>query len=102
MHRARSATVCAMTLAGVVSTARAQTFAGLGVLPGTVSSYAGAVSGDGGTVVGACADSAGFSHGYIWRRGVGMASISSNTRIPQGVSFDGSVVVGYYGGAWRW
>ncbi len=82
--------------------ARAQTFTGLGVLAGDSSSSATAVSGDGTTVVGYCPDVNGAPHGFVWRRETGMSSISTDIRSPQGVSFDGAVVVGYYGGAWRW
>jgi probable HAF family extracellular repeat protein len=88
----------AMTgLAGWQSTALAQTFTGVGFLPGGTKSYAGSVSSDGSVVVGMGSTPSG-DRVFRWTRGgvaVSLGTLPGGTYSNGGVvSHDGSVVVG--------
>jgi probable HAF family extracellular repeat protein len=86
----------------VAATASAQTFAGLGTVPGAVDSFVSAVSGDGRVVVGSWRNEYGASSGFRWTLEGGMEDLGQcacwDYTVPDAVSTDGSVIVGNF----RW
>src|SRR5437868_7662 len=78
--------------------AGAQTFTGLGFLPGGGYSQAWAVSADGSVVVGNSAGAEGYFRAFRWDRQAGMVGLGvlpgAVDSYGRGVSGDGTVVVG--------
>jgi probable HAF family extracellular repeat protein len=97
-----------LSIAGVLP-ACAQTFTGLGFLPGQNESRAMAVSGDGSVVVGYSGPPVQpfyTARAFRWTRAGGLQEIGALPPAAwseaEGVSADGSVVVGWSGTAFRW
>lgn len=91
-----------VTVVGSAAAASA-TLTDLGTLPGDVRSTATAVSSDGLTVTGTSVDASGIETGYRWTLGGGMLELSplaigDDTTVPMGLSFDGSIAVGFSSG----
>jgi probable HAF family extracellular repeat protein len=90
----------AWVLALLATVAWSQSLTWLGVLPGQSSSFARRVSEDGSTVVGSS------YYPYRWTRTTGMQQLATYRGVSEGVTADGSVVVGWllYIGyqAFRW
>ena len=88
---------CALAAALVPSLAQAQSFEGIGLLPGGTQSLALGVSADGSTVVGRGGLAVGFE-AVRWRAGtlVGLGDVAGGPHesSANGVSADGSVIVG--------
>lgn len=90
----------AASATGLPATGRANSFMGLGFLPGGSLSVANAVSADGSVVVGASNERA-----FRWTQSTGMVDLGGDGISARGVSADGSVVVGAMGPlleAFRW
>src|SRR5262245_66666354 len=85
-------------LLGLTSAASAQTFTGLGLLPGGTESQAAGVSTDGSVVTGRCYTSANGTRAIRWTAGTGMVDIGAlpgaNGTAAYGVSGNGLVIVG--------
>ena len=79
----------AWVLALLATVAWSQTLTWLGVLPGQSSSFARRVSEDGSTVVGSS------YYPYRWTRTTGMQQLATYRGLGEGVTADGSVVVGW-------
>ena len=78
---------CALSLLATVAWSQPLTW--LGVLPGQSSSFARRVSEDGSTVVGSS------YYPYRWTRATGMQPLATYRGLGEGVTADGSVVVGW-------
>ncbi len=88
----------AVVLAAEAALAQGPSFQGLGFLPGTGTSIARGVSGDGSTVVGECRGSnASERHAFRWTRADGMQELPATPQewgIAAAADFDGGVVAG--------
>ena len=88
-HNGFKALTSAWVLALLATVAWSQTLTWLGVLPGQSSSFARRVSEDGSTVVGSS------YYPYRWTRATGMQPLATYRGLGEGVTADGSVVVGW-------
>jgi len=80
---------------------------GLGFLPGDASySWGWDASGDGSVITGTARDSSGYQRAFRWTESGGMTDLGAlpgyNDSNGQGVSADGSVIVGQGAFPWRW
>ena len=88
-HNGFKALTSAWVLALLATVAWSQPLTWLGVLPGQSSSFARRVSEDGSTVVGSS------YYPYRWTRATGMQPLATYRGLGEGVTADGSVVVGW-------
>ncbi len=96
----------AISLAACSSLAHAQSFSGIGVLPGGTGSNADHISGDGLVVIGHGNVGPLQFHAFRWTAATGLEDIGALpgalNAIPRNASHNGSVIVGYSDAAFRW